>query len=71
MDSCFETYRIARWKRVDTRRIEWMEDTARIEAEVVELSENTMRLGLHLSGGAEELAYRVADVPAVCPDMPR
>lgn len=71
MDSCFETYRIAAWKRVDDRRIEWTEDTARIEAEIAELSENAMRLRLQLAGEVQEKAYRLADVPAVCPDMPR
>ena len=34
MDSCFETYRLARWEALDERRIAWQEDTARIEAEV-------------------------------------
>jgi hypothetical protein len=71
MDSCFETYRIAQWTRLDDRRIEWTEDTARIEAEIVELSESALRLRLHLGGDVQELAYRLADVPAVCPDMPR
>lgn len=71
MDSCFETYRLARWKRLTDRRIEWTEDTARIEAEIVELSENAMRLRLHLVGEVQEQSYRVADVPTVCPDMAR
>jgi hypothetical protein len=71
MDSCFETYRIARWKRLDDRRIEWTEDTARIEAEIAELSENAMRLRLRLVGEVQEKAYRLADVPTVCPDMAR
>ena len=34
MDSCFETYRLARWEVLDGRRVAWQEDTARIEAEV-------------------------------------
>lgn len=29
MDSCGETYRLARWQAIDERRIEWHEDTAR------------------------------------------
>nr|MDQ3417829.1 hypothetical protein [Acidobacteriota bacterium] len=32
MDSCGETYRLARWRAIDDRRIEWTEDAARIEA---------------------------------------
>ena len=32
MDSCGETYRIARWRALDEHRLEWTEDTARIEA---------------------------------------
>ena len=71
MDSCFETYRIAQWKRLDDRRIEWTEDTARIEAEIVEVGESALRLRLHLGGEVQEVAYRLADVPMVCPDMPR
>jgi hypothetical protein len=31
MDSCGETYRLARWRAIDERRIEWQEDSARIE----------------------------------------
>ena len=71
MDSCFETYRIAQWKRLDDRRIEWTEDAARIEAEIVEVGESALRLRLHLGGEVQEVAYRLADVPMVCPDMPR
>ena len=34
MDSCVETYRLARWASIDAGRIAWQEDGARIEAEI-------------------------------------
>jgi hypothetical protein len=37
MDSCGETYRLARWRAIDDRRIEWQEDSARIEADVTQV----------------------------------
>ena len=48
MDSCGETYRLARWRAIDERRIEWQEDTARIEAEVTQESSDHLQLRLHL-----------------------
>lgn len=71
MDSCWETYRLVTWRRVDDRRIEWTEDTARIEAQVAELTSDRLRLTLQLTNEVREETYRLAQVPTVCPDMPR
>jgi hypothetical protein len=71
MDSCFETYRLARWQALDNRRIEWHEDTARIEAEITSLSAERLQLRLRLVGESKEEAYRPAQIPFVCPDLPR
>jgi hypothetical protein len=71
MDSCWETYRLARWRRLDDQRIEWSEDGAPIEARVTRLTDEAFHLRLELRGGAKEEAYRPAVVPTVCPDMPR
>ena len=71
MDSCWETYRLARWETVADRRIAWTEDTARIEAEVVRAAADQLDLRLHLVGGIKNESYRLATVPFVCPDMPR
>jgi hypothetical protein len=72
MDSCFETYRLARWRSIDDRRIAWTEDTASIEAEITQLTRDDLRIRLQLAGGeVKEEAYRSALVPTVCPDAPR
>ncbi len=71
MTSCTETYRIAKWRAIDERRIEWTEDSARIEAQITELTSDRLRLRLQLKGEVIEHGYRPADVPTVCPDMPR
>jgi hypothetical protein len=72
MDSCVETYRLARWERAGDGRLAWSEDTARVEAELVEVSGELLHLRLLLHGGAtSEERYRPAPVPFVCPDLPR
>jgi hypothetical protein len=69
MDSCVEVYRLARWRAIDERRIEWQEDTARIEADVTEAGSDQLQLRLHLAGGEiKQENYRLASVPFVCPD---
>jgi hypothetical protein len=69
MDSCVEVYRLARWKAIDERRIEWQEDTARIEADVTQVGSDQLQLRLHLVGGEiKQENYRLAAVPFVCPE---
>lgn len=69
MDSCFETYRLARWERVNARRIAWQEDTARIEADVDDSTAGELRLRLQLVQEIREEHYRVATAPFLCPDL--
>ena len=71
MGSCGETYRLAPWRAFDQSRIEWTEDTARIEAQITQLTGERLQLRLQLSGEVKEEAYRPAKIPTVCPDMPR
>ncbi len=71
MDSCWETYRLAAWRRIDDRRVEWTEDTARIEARVGHLSADRLELELRLGDEVQRQLYQAAQVPTVCPDMPR
>lgn len=71
MDSCWETYRLAEWRRVDGDSIAWSEDEQEIRGEVLEQNDETLRLRLALIGGSEEQIYRAATVPYVCPDMVR
>ncbi len=68
MDSCFETYRLASWRSIGDKRIEWREDTARIEAEVTQPHPNQLRLRLRLRGETKDEHYQLAKVPFVCPD---
>jgi len=71
MDSCWETYRLAKWRALPDGAVAWEEDGAEIQARVVEASETVLVLRLELVGGATEERYRKAEVPYVCPDMPR
>ena len=71
MDSCGETYRLAEWRTVGERRLEWTEDTARIAAEITRLTDDELQLRLLLLGGVKNETYRLAKVPYVCPDLPR
>lgn len=68
MDSCFETYRIARWRNIDERRIEWQEDNARIEAEVAQANPGQLRLRLQLVSEVKVEDYRLVQVPFLCPE---
>jgi hypothetical protein len=71
MDSCGETYRLARWQSIDDRHLAWQEDTAQIEAEITGLSDDRLQLRLHLVNEFKDQSYRLATVPFVCPDGPR
>ena len=68
MDSCLETYRLARWRTIDGGRIEWQEDGARIQAEVTQPARDRLRLRLQLGRETREENYRLARVPFTCPD---
>ena len=68
MDSCVETYRLARWRLVG-RRIEWDEDGARIQAEVTQVARDQLKLRMNLGGEIKEENYRLARVPFTCPDL--
>jgi hypothetical protein len=68
MDSCGETYRLAKWRTLIPGRIAWTEDGARIEAEVSQPRAGELRLRLHLRTEIKVERYRLAKVPFVCPD---
>jgi hypothetical protein len=69
MDSCVETYRLARWRALNDRRIEWTEDDARIQADVTQVTADQLRLRLQLGSDVKEESYRLARVPFTCPDL--
>jgi len=68
MDSCGETYRLARWTSMNGTRIAWDEDGARIEADVTQEAADVLELRLHLRSEVKVERYRLAQVPYVCPD---
>ncbi len=70
-DSCFETYRLSRWRSAGDGRITWQEDGVDIDAKVLNADEHEFVLELQLSGGSEQHRFVPAAVPYVCPDMPR
>lgn len=69
MDSCVETYRLARWRLVAPRKVEWHEDTARIQADVTEVGADQLKLRLQLGREIKEENYQLARVPFTCPDL--
>jgi uncharacterized lipoprotein YbaY len=69
MGSCVEVYRLVKWRAIDDKRLEWTEDTARIEAEAASVSADRLQLRLRLANEVKEENYRLAQVPFVCPDM--
>jgi len=68
MDSCGETYRLARWTSMNDTRIAWEEDTSRIEADVTQAAADVLELRLHLRSEVKVERYRLAKIPYVCPD---
>ena len=70
-DSCWETYRLSTWQQVSDTEISWEEDGMTISADITSVSEAELVLNLKLVGGAEEQRFAPAQVPYVCPDMPR
>jgi hypothetical protein len=71
MDSCGETYRLAKWERRAGGQISWNEDGTEIRATVLSLNDRDLTLRLDLQSGADEQHYRRADAPYVCPEMRR
>ena len=71
MDSCWETYRIARWQLTSDSTLRWREDQADIGATIRSLTDKDLTLVVRLRSGNEEQHYRAAPEPYVCPDMKR
>ena len=69
LDSCVETYRLARWTAIDANRIAWDEDGARIEAEIRQVNPDELEIRLHLVNEVKEERYRLATVPYVCAEL--
>lgn len=70
-DSCWETYRLSKWQQVSETEISWDEDGMTINADIMSLTDQELVLNLKLVGGDQELRLSPAQVPYVCPDMPK
>ena len=70
-DSCWETYRLSSWQQVSDTQISWDEDGMTISADIESLTDDELVLSLNLVGGAEEQRFAPAEVPYLCPDMPK
>lgn len=70
-DSCWETHRLSAWKMTSDTSVTWNEDGMDIAADIVSVSSDSLVLSLKLGSDAVEERYAAADVPYVCPDMPK
>ena len=70
-DSCWETHRLSAWHKDGDNAVTWNEDGMDIKADIVTLSADELVLSLKLIGGDVEERYTPAEVPYVCPDVPR
>ena len=71
-DSCWETYRLSPWSMTSETALSWNEDGMDIPAEIVSITGEELVLKLSLVGGAtDEQRYRVAELPYLCPDIPK
>lgn len=70
-DSCWETHRLSAWHKAGDHAVTWNEDGMDITADIVALTADELVLSLKLRGGDVEERYAPADVPYVCPDIPK
>lgn len=70
-DSCWETHRLSEWKMASETVVTWNEDGMDISADIVSVSAQSLVLGLKLGSETVEERYEAADVPYVCPDIPK
>ncbi|WP_052951524.1 hypothetical protein [Devosia soli] len=70
-DSCWETYRLSKWQQVSDTAISWDEDGMTINADIVSVSPSELVLTLHLVSEDVEQRFVPAEVPYLCPEMPR
>jgi hypothetical protein len=70
-DSCWETHRLSEWRMTSETGVSWSEDGVDIAAEIVSVSAERLVLSVMSGGEAVEERYAAAEVPFVCPDMPK
>jgi hypothetical protein len=70
-DSCWETHRLSDWKMTSDSGVSWNEDGMEIAADIVSVSADDLVLSIKLGSDTVEERYKAADVPYVCPDVPK
>jgi len=70
-DSCWETYRLSQWRQLSDTAISWDEDGTTINADITTLSDTELVLALKLGSDVQEQHFVPANIPYVCPDMPK
>lgn len=70
-DSCWETHRLGEWQMTSATSLSWDEDGAEITADIVSVSADNLVLSIRLGNEVVEERYTAADVPFVCPDIPK
>lgn len=70
-DSCWETHRLSPWELTSDATLTWNEDGMDIVADIVSLTDAELVLSLKLGTDAVEEKYAAANVPYVCPDVPK
>ena len=71
MDSCWETYRLEKWRWESDSTVVWHEDATEIRATIVRLGDEDLVLRLALPDGGQDQHFRMAQAPYLCPDMKR
>jgi hypothetical protein len=70
-DSCWETHRLSDWRMTSDSAVSWNEDGMDIAADIVSVSAESLVLALKLGSETVEEHYKAAEVPYVCPDVPK
>jgi hypothetical protein len=70
-DSCWETHRLSEWKMSSDTAVTWNEDGMDITADIKSVSSQRLVLAVQLGSETVEERYTAADVPYVCPDIPK
>jgi hypothetical protein len=71
MDSCWETYRLAKWKARSDTTVAWSEDTEVINADLTLLGTDELQIRLDLKKQTLTERYKEANLPYVCSEMKR
>lgn len=70
-DSCWETHRLSEWRMTSENGLSWNEDGMEIKAQIVSVTADSLVLSIAAGSEALEERYATAEVPYVCPDLPK